>query len=204
MRKCSPTCGYMRFSGHYGRIAARGARWILGHPMVKDLKANSGLRADCPGHECLLRAQQGLKPRQEELPSRISSPPPTPIPAASPPSGDEREDGPDVDAAVAAIIAECGERGDAAVIDYTAKFDQPGADARLLLEGRDRDEICMRSRARRARTRRGGDPLSLGRCRCWRSAGRTHRRRARLALDARFRRRGALRSRANASYPPRC
>ena len=38
--------------------------------------------------------------------------------------GMKREDSPDVAAAVAAIIAEVRERGDAAVIDYTAKFDR--------------------------------------------------------------------------------
>ena len=38
--------------------------------------------------------------------------------------GMKREDSPDVDAAVAAIIAEVREKGDAAVISYTSKFDR--------------------------------------------------------------------------------
>lgn len=38
--------------------------------------------------------------------------------------GMKREDSPDVDATVAAIIAEVRDRGDAAVIDYTSKFDR--------------------------------------------------------------------------------
>ena len=36
----------------------------------------------------------------------------------------KREDSPDVDATVAAIIADVRERGDAAVIELTAKFDR--------------------------------------------------------------------------------
>ncbi|WP_372604860.1 histidinol dehydrogenase, partial [Actibacterium sp.] len=38
--------------------------------------------------------------------------------------GAKREDSPDVDDAVAAIIADVRARGDAAVIDLTAKFDR--------------------------------------------------------------------------------
>ena len=38
--------------------------------------------------------------------------------------GMKREDAPDVDATVAAIIADVRDRGDAAVIDYTARFDR--------------------------------------------------------------------------------
>ena len=38
--------------------------------------------------------------------------------------GQKREDSPDVDATVAAIIADVRARGDAAVLDLTAKFDR--------------------------------------------------------------------------------
>ena len=38
--------------------------------------------------------------------------------------GAKREDAPDVDAAVAAIIADVRDRGDAALIELTAKFDR--------------------------------------------------------------------------------
>ncbi|GGE32873.1 histidinol dehydrogenase 1 [Primorskyibacter flagellatus] len=55
----------------------------------------------------------------------------------------KREDSPDVDAAVAQIIADVRERGDAAVIDLTAKFDKLDlAPERLAFSASEIDALC--------------------------------------------------------------
>ena len=55
----------------------------------------------------------------------------------------KREDSPDVDAAVAAIIAEVRERGDAALIDLTARFDRVTlAPDRLRIPDEEIDALC--------------------------------------------------------------
>ena len=59
--------------------------------------------------------------------------------------GMKREDSPDVDAAVAAIIEDVRERGDAAVIDLTAKFDKLDLTPETLAFSTEEiDEACAR------------------------------------------------------------
>ena len=55
--------------------------------------------------------------------------------------GAKREDAPDVDATVAGILADVRERGDAALIDYTAKFDRLRVSAQTIAFSK--DEIDM-------------------------------------------------------------
>ena len=57
--------------------------------------------------------------------------------------GAKREDSPDVDDAVAAIIADVRARGDAALIDLTARFDRLTLTAdRLRISSEDVDAAC--------------------------------------------------------------
>ena len=76
--------------------------------------------------------------------------------------GAKREDAPDVDDAVAAIIADVRARGDAAVIELTAKFDRLALTPETLAFTAERDRRGMRQgagrRARGAGTGGGAHP----------------------------------------------
>jgi len=81
----------------------------------------------------------------------------------------KREDSPDVDAVVAQIIADVRARGDAAVIELTAKFDRLELTPETLAFSKDEiaaevAKVSPEDRARRGFMCRGGWRAILHRC----------------------------------------